>query len=1401
MDESRIRLYDPMCGKAATGCVNAGDQLATASSGQLKKNSYWPNLFSHWRRKSKSHVDKDEMQRNPATANKYSYNSMSGTTAIYYFMDSVPQPLSYTSQYLTDTLNATIRNPTKSKRRNVLYAAWSPYNSRNTFEESASQPANCTCPSMPPIPALPSLPYLASAESPRVDRCKSSVSYDQPETYASTINSKNENVKFSKKSSLKQLKHGKRSDSLLNSSKSVSFATVNERVLRVLRKSIKDPFSSVSSKKSILECDLTAYDLIKQNLNELSDDELSDNAIDESEQKRVDDIDEMGKSSALATKLTENKFLHTLSASEARSYARHRSVLSKLKKGSSQSLRIGGQGVKLFPKDDVSRFNQRANNCLSSDFDSRHQFESREESTANSFSVPDPDYPDSDEEQCEHLNRSDNDEEAERICVNSSQVVSSDQMESEHKFGFCQTEERKKKHESNIVFSKPSEDTNFTFHKSNMKCVQNDDDSSVKSILKKSSNLDSHKGPKVEETFGGRDHESNSFAEGSFTLSAVLRPSHQHQRESKGKKHVHFRSYYDDTLIIEHINDTIVEEEESIYDDIAGQFVAASKSDHSETSDELCDGSERYGEKFKNVFDSISSKSAKRFQESDSRNLSQFAFGEEEINAMTSSDRKLDAGQLTSGRETTLCNSGHKVSRIAILEAIERENSPAVNQRSQTDFSSVAKLKTPQLRTNDYLLDQSDSEEHVISECEGDRCHEFEENHSKSCAEDSNNFKFTVSIMNKVNISLDEKSNNNFNDPFSSTSTASSDYLNSFKSQRCNKQQETSGNNKIVIDVSLGNIYETLPANDHIYESIDCESIYENRCESESPKKSMFDGASKDEILEYLEDAKERVEILINCNQTEPVESAVLASIDEQKANITTNNLIQSSNRRNRTSNVSNSSTDSAVTTTSTDSIDTEDENLKNALTNSNARQLVERNDSGVGIETSKPLKIRRSNSSAIGETDHQCADCEYSMEPLRDDMTGHLFYSLVCEKCEKKRSERKEIISEYVDTEFKYGRDLRIIREEFYRPMEVAGLLHKDQLKSIFLNLEELISVNSKFSEKLQDAIDIAIEQGDEDFTTVNIGKIFMESSEMLHAFETYCIGQGSASLLLNHLEKEKELLRIFLRVSQMENTLLRRMNLSAFLMVPVQRVTKYPLLLNRLYKVTPYHHQDREALREAQQKVELHLEHINQQTKGTAAPTRIWRRISNLSASNRRLANIEDIGDIKLRKLALEILNWSREEAQFIMIGKLMYTPITDANMLKKGRNLKFLSANALFITLGKNEHYLNEDNLEKESLFVRHDSSVKEAVLLLTKEKGGRFILLRDPLFLNSCVVSTESESEDVFEIHEQLTKESWLFKAEIHAETRDWYRQLRCYSISLGNWRRRRNALPNIMVLRS
>ena len=98
----------------------------------------------------------------------------------------------------------------------------------------------------------------------------------------------------------------------------------------------------------------------------------------------------------------------------------------------------------------------------------------------------------------------------------------------------------------------------------------------------------------------------------------------------------------------------------------------------------------------------------------------------------------------------------------------------------------------------------------------------------------------------------------------------------------------------------------------------------------------------------------------------------------------------------------------------------------------------------------------------------------------------------------------------EIYETEVKYGRDLRIIVEEFYRPMLVAGLLTSDQLAGIFLNAEELIQVNSAFSNMLKEALDIAVDNNeDDDLCSVNIGKIFLDGLFMLRAYESYCTRQ----------------------------------------------------------------------------------------------------------------------------------------------------------------------------------------------------------------------------------------------------------------------------------------------------
>lgn len=576
--------------------------------------------------------------------------------------------------------------------------------------------------------------------------------------------------------------------------------------------------------------------------------------------------------------------------------------------------------------------------------------------------------------------------------------------------------------------------------------------------------------------------------------------------------------------------------------------------------------------------------------------------------------------------------------------------------------------------------------------------------------------------------------------------------------------------------------------------------------EKRSGSRSIFEGASKYDILSYLVDAKERGiddEETYITNYANESDSSSLLNESKTKTEIMKTHL------RSNTSQLSHTSDSSED-----NSLVINQEVVEKAVVCKKPSAEIERNDSGVGSETSKSSRSRLQGKITPGNTIsdkdtpiHLCEDCDTAVETQITEQ-GSIFAPLVCRKCSKKRTERKEIITEIVETEEKYGRDLQIILEEFYKPMLVAGLLNQEQLSAIFLNVEELIENNQVLSEKLRDALEIAVEQGDEDLLTVNVGKILLECSGMLTAFQSYCVKQAGAALLLAGLEKEKELLRIFLRVSQMENVVLRRMNLNSFLMVPVQRVTKYPLLLSRLYRATPSCALEREDVKGAQRCVECRLEEINAAAAAAAAAARdvpLWRRL----AAARRTAHDLHVADIRLRKMAVDELQWNHDDARFAMEGKLLFTQPNDNNW-RKGRTIKLMPINALLVTNGKPTiaHKTNEiretreardreaREREGDALFAR--SGVREAALLLIREKAGRYILQREPLFLDRCVVAADYEPEHFFEVHEITTKDSFIFKAEESGRTRTWYRQLQYHAQGAGAWRKRRNALANIMI---
>ena len=185
---------------------------------------------------------------------------------------------------------------------------------------------------------------------------------------------------------------------------------------------------------------------------------------------------------------------------------------------------------------------------------------------------------------------------------------------------------------------------------------------------------------------------------------------------------------------------------------------------------------------------------------------------------------------------------------------------------------------------------------------------------------------------------------------------------------------------------------------------------------------------------------------------------------------------------------------------------------------------------------------------------------------------------------------------------------------------------------------------------------------------------------------------------------------------------------------------MTKYPLLLARLLKVTPGNHRDRDNIREAQTRIESALEQINKDAKEIIAMKGSWRRGGQ---NNKKMGLQREMNNMRVRKLSLEMLGWTREDTRFALEGRLTFAQVHDSNWKAKlkgtvNSGLKLMTANALLVVtsrpgigsfnLNNNNHHLSSCLTPGSTIIFPKLDTIGEAVLLLVREKTSRFATVR-------------------------------------------------------------------------
>jgi len=134
-------------------------------------------------------------------------------------------------------------------------------------------------------------------------------------------------------------------------------------------------------------------------------------------------------------------------------------------------------------------------------------------------------------------------------------------------------------------------------------------------------------------------------------------------------------------------------------------------------------------------------------------------------------------------------------------------------------------------------------------------------------------------------------------------------------------------------------------------------------------------------------------------------------------------------------------------------------------------------------------------------------------------------------------------------------------------------------EVEDLFGNIGDVIDISERFLDTLQLEVKSKSDPGSQ-----MVGCCFLKHSEIMKSVYTkYCLNHEKAELLMEKYESLPEVQSIFI---QGVETLRRKtscFNMGSILIKPVQRILKYPLILNELIKCTETDHLDKTDLKEA--------------------------------------------------------------------------------------------------------------------------------------------------------------------------------------------------------------------------
>ncbi|XP_033032307.1 intersectin-2 isoform X2 [Trachypithecus francoisi] len=185
----------------------------------------------------------------------------------------------------------------------------------------------------------------------------------------------------------------------------------------------------------------------------------------------------------------------------------------------------------------------------------------------------------------------------------------------------------------------------------------------------------------------------------------------------------------------------------------------------------------------------------------------------------------------------------------------------------------------------------------------------------------------------------------------------------------------------------------------------------------------------------------------------------------------------------------------------------------------------------------------------------------------------------------------RQGYIHELIQTEERYMADLQLVVEVFQKRMAESGFLTEGEMALIFVNWKELIMSNTK----LLKALRVRKKTGGEKMPVQMVGDILAAELSHMQAYIRFCSCQLNGAALLQQKTDEDTDFKEFLK-KLASDPRCKGMPLSSFLLKPMQRITRYPLLIRSILENTPESQADHSSLKLALERAEELCSQVNE-------------------------------------------------------------------------------------------------------------------------------------------------------------------------------------------------------------